>query len=231
MNHDETFIVASSKAWHAQDFDQFREGMPGVWLYVDNSRKLLELVQSVSPAFIFFLHWNWRVPSEVIEQNVCVCFHMTDVPYGRGGSPLQNLIIRGHKCTKLTALRMVQEMDAGPVYCKRELSLEGKASEIYLRAGKISWEIIKWIVETRPVPESQVGEVVIFKRRTPEQSQIPLNGPLRQFYDYIRMLDAPTYPKAFIEYGEYTIEFSDAVIDDDNELRANVRITLKGNES
>jgi methionyl-tRNA formyltransferase len=109
--------------------------------------------------------------------------------------------------------------------------LEGKASEIYLRAGKISWEIIKWIVETRPVPESQVGEVVIFKRRTPEQSQIPLNGPLRQFYDYIRMLDAPTYPKAFIEYGEYTIEFSDAVIDDDNELRANVRITLKGNES
>jgi methionyl-tRNA formyltransferase len=45
------------------------------------------------------------------------------------------------------------------------------------------------------------------------------------------MLDAPTYPKAFIEYGEYTIEFSDAVIDDDNELRANVRITLKGNES
>jgi methionyl-tRNA formyltransferase len=126
---------------------------------------------------------------------------------------------------------MVQEMDAGPVYCKRELSLEGKASEIYLRAGKISWEIIKWIVETRPVPESQVGEVVIFKRRTPEQSQIPLNGPLRQFYDYIRMLDAPTYPKAFIEYGEYTIEFSDAVIDDDNELRANVRITLKGNES
>ncbi len=24
----------------------------------------------------------------------CVCFHMTDVPYGRGGSPLQNLIIR-----------------------------------------------------------------------------------------------------------------------------------------
>ncbi len=37
--------------------------------------------------------------------------HMTDVPYGRGGSPLQNLIARGHTSTKLTAMRMTAEVD------------------------------------------------------------------------------------------------------------------------
>jgi len=37
---------------------------------------------------------------------------MTDVPYGRGGSPLQNLIVRGHTETKLTALRCVRDLDA-----------------------------------------------------------------------------------------------------------------------
>lgn len=68
------------------------------------------------------------VPEAVLIAAECVCFHMTDVPYGRGGSPLQNLIVRKHKKTKLTALKMTEEIDAGPVYCKRELSLDGSRS-------------------------------------------------------------------------------------------------------
>jgi len=55
---------------------------------------------------------------------------MTYMPYGRGGSPLQNLIVRGYRHTKLTALRMVEEFDAGPVYLKEDLCLEGNAEEI-----------------------------------------------------------------------------------------------------
>ena len=53
----------------------------------------------------------------------CVCFHMTAVPYGRGGSPLQNLIIQGFSSTLITALKMVKELDAGGVYTKRTRSL------------------------------------------------------------------------------------------------------------
>ena len=60
---------------------------------------------------------------EIIKRFECVCFHMADVPYGRGGSPLQNLIARGHRETKLTALRMVEDFDAGPVYSKMPLCL------------------------------------------------------------------------------------------------------------
>ena len=61
---------------------------------------------------------------------------MTDLPYGRGGSPLQNLIIRGHKKTKISALRMVNELDAGPIYFKRSLSLNGNAQKIYSSCSK-----------------------------------------------------------------------------------------------
>jgi methionyl-tRNA formyltransferase len=62
---------------------------------------------------------------------------MTDIPYGRGGSPLQNLIARRRKKkTKLSALRMVEELDAGPVYTKTNISLMGRAEEIYLVAEK-----------------------------------------------------------------------------------------------
>jgi methionyl-tRNA formyltransferase len=153
---------------------------------------------------------------------------MTDVPYGRGGSPLQNLILAGHTQTMLTALRMVNEMDAGPVYAKRSLSLDGSAQEIYLRAGKKSIEIIQWMIEHNPQPTPQVGEVVLFKRRKPEQSSLPSNGSLRNAFDFIRMLDADGYPNAFIEHGDYRINFKKARLDGER-LVAEVEIKLQNN--
>jgi methionyl-tRNA formyltransferase len=45
-------------------------------------------------------------------------------------------------------------------------------------------------------------------------------------YDYIRMLDAPDYPNAFIEKSGYLFEFTDAAFDA-GELTANVRIRIK----
>ena len=70
-------------------------------------------------------HWSWIIPATIHERFEVVIFHMTDLPYGRGGSPLQNLIVRGHERTMISAIRCVEEMDAGPVYLKRELSLHG----------------------------------------------------------------------------------------------------------
>jgi methionyl-tRNA formyltransferase len=93
---------------------------------------------------------------------------MTDVPYGRGGSPLQNLIVAGQTETKVTALKMVDEMDAGPVYAKRSMSMEGRAEDIYLRAGDLCWEMIRWMIAEEPVPQPQQGEVTKFIRRKPE---------------------------------------------------------------
>lgn len=44
---------------------------------------------------------------------------MTDLPYGRGGSPLQNLIVRNHYKTKISEIRVKKEIDSGPIYLKK----------------------------------------------------------------------------------------------------------------
>lgn len=225
---ENTYIVASCKSWHRSGFDDLRAQKKGRWIWVEKPDELLQIVKEASELrYIFFLHWNWRVPVEIWSCHECVCFHMTDVPYGRGGSPLQNLIALGHKSTKLSALRMVDEMDAGPVYTKREMSLDGRAEEIYIRAGRISFEIIQWMVASEPVAVPQHGEVVNFKRREPAQSALPQEGNLRLVYDHIRMLDAPTYPLGFIEYGDFRLEFSNAQLQED-EIVARVVIRKNG---
>lgn len=220
-----SYLFASCKPWHRASFEALQADGESKWAWVSTPEELLEAVSTLKPRYIFFFHWNWLVTSDIFSQHECVCFHMTDVPYGRGGSPLQNLIKAGHTSTKLTALRMVKEMDAGPVYAKRDMSLEGSAQEIYLRAGALSIDIAKWMVATEPTPTPQTGEVTLFKRRTPEQSALPTDGTLKSIYDHIRMLDAPTYPHAFIEYGNLTLTLRDATMVD-GELYANVKITL-----
>jgi methionyl-tRNA formyltransferase len=217
------YIVASSRPWHREEFDRRALGGDAGWCYVENKVQLLAAVERGNPEFVFFLHWNWLVPQEIYEAIECVCFHMTDVPYGRGGSPLQNLIARGKTETKLTALRMTGELDAGPVYAKREMKLDGRAEDIYRRAGRLSWDIIDWLVAEKPEPTPQFGEPVFFERRRPGQSVMPMAGTLTEIYNHIRMLDAPSYPAAFIEHGAFRLEFSHAELND-GQVRATVTI-------
>ncbi len=220
-----TYIVAGSKVWNRYDFNALTNNSPGKWIYVSSEDELLEALRCESPRYIFFLHWNWRVPMKIWNCFECVCFHMTDVPYGRGGSPLQNLILAGHDKTMVSALRMVEEMDAGPVYAKRPMLLAGRAEEIYARASAICIDIILWMIEAEPVPKPQLGEPVLFKRRKPVQSELPVFGDVSRIYNHIRMLDAPSYPRAFVDHGEFRIVFSNAqLMDGEVEARAVIKL-------
>jgi methionyl-tRNA formyltransferase len=225
------YIVAGCKSWHRRLFDQILSRLPGNWHYVGGRDELsLARVRELCPRYAFFLHWSWKVPSEILEEVECICFHMTDVPYGRGGSPLQNLIARGHRDTKLTALRMTAEFDAGPVYMKKDLSLEGGAEEIYLRASKVSAEMIQQIVQNEMKPSRQTGEPVNFRRRKPEESQLAKLDSLEQLHDFIRMLDAEGYPRACLSHAGYRFEFSRSALYD-GQVVADVHITVEPGRS
>ncbi|NJO53471.1 MAG: methionyl-tRNA formyltransferase [Bacteroidales bacterium] len=210
------YVVATIKPWNIEAFRRNSTALSGRWFLIDSPEDLTaQMLAHLRPRYVFFPHWSWRVPAEILSSFECVCFHMTDVPFGRGGSPLQNLIVRGFYETKLTALRMVDEMDAGPVYLKKPLSLDGRAEEIYVRAADLVWEMIGEMCRTEPVPKPQHGEPVVFPRRRPDQSELPSEADASALYDFIRMLDAPTYPKATIRWGQLRIEFDRAVLNGD----------------
>jgi len=221
------YIIAAVGDWNKELFTGFFDKNSSNWAYVSTPAELnKKLSEGFSPRYIFFPHWRWIVPVKILTEFECVCFHMTDVPYGRGGSPLQNLIVRGHKATVLTALQMEKGLDTGPVYLKKPLGLEGSAEAIYNRASQTAWQMITEIISDEMKPTAQQGEAVVFQRRIPEQSEIPNDLTLEQVYDYIRMLDAPGYPKAFMEKGLYQIDFDQAEFTA-GEVTARVKIKLK----
>ena len=223
-------IVATIKTWNISEAEDFISNNKdkNICLITNKNDLTYERVSGINPKYIFFPHWSWRIQKEIYNDFECVIFHMTDLPFGKGGSPLQNLIVQGIEKTKISAVKVVEDMDSGPIYLKQNLALEGNAEEIFKRAAKIIFhDMIPYIMEHNPKPIPQKGSSVIFSRRKPEESNIAELSDLKTVYDYIRMLDAEGYPKAFIETDELLIEFLGAHFDKDL-VTAKAKIKVKG---
>ncbi|EPY2289526.1 formyltransferase family protein [Clostridium sporogenes] len=220
-------IIATIKSWNVKNADKFRIDNyyeHDVFIITNKDDLTYEKVSRINPEYIFLPHWSWIIPKKIYETFNCIVFHMTDLPFGRGGSLLQNLIERGIENTKISAIKVDDGIDTGDIYFKESLNLNGTADEIFIRASEIIFKkMIPRIISEKIIPETQKGEIVQFKRRNPLESEIFSNFHLEKIYDYIRMLDAEGYPGAFIKFGKYKLEFSRASLKN-NKIIADVEI-------
>ena len=223
------YVIVSSQPWFknhpkSDDFKEFD------FIEIYKKEELtLEYLAKINPRYIFFTHWNWIVPSDIFKAYECVVFHTAPLPYGRGGSPIQNLIVRKHKTAPVCALRMTEVIDGGPIYCSKEVKLQGTIDEIFKEIAVVVEELIIYICRCEPTPKAQIGEPFYFKRLTQVDNEISEHLMLDEIYDRIRMVDGQNYPKAFMKYGSYKIEFSRASLAE-NELVAQIRI-VKNDDS
>ncbi|MDD5194080.1 MAG: methionyl-tRNA formyltransferase [Candidatus Omnitrophica bacterium] len=233
MKKKKKIIIATIKPWNIAIAKKFHDTFRGKYQVIIISSKsnfTYQRIRTINPEYIFFPHWSWKIAAEIYENFNCVVFHMTDLPFGRGGSPLQNLIVRGKTKTKISAIKVVKDIDAGSIYLKKDLSLKGPAQSIYEKASKIIFnEMIPRIVGNRHLPKPQRGRVVFFKRREPRESRIPAGSSIKGIYDHIRMLDAYDYPHAFIETKDFRIEFTKAY-KDGNSVVAQARIKKRSDD-
>ena len=214
-------VIATVKEWNINNYFELKKELENeysLYLLTNKDELSFENIEKINPKYIFFPHWSWIIPQKIYENYESILFHMTDLPYGRGGSPLQNLITNKIYNTKISAIKVTKELDEGDIYLKENFDIsKGSAREIYENASNLIFsELIPKIIENNLIPTKQAGEIVIFKRRTPEQSNIKtLNDiSINNLYDFIRMLDAPSYPKAYLELDNLKIELFEVIIKD-----------------
>lgn len=221
------YVIATIKPWNIRNFARSFGKKKNFHLITKKEGLTSEKLRKINPRYIFFPHWSWMIPAEIWSKYECVVMHETDLPYGRGGSPIQNLVVRGHTKTKISAIRVGAGFDTGFVYVKRNLSLKGTAQEIFERASKTVFsDIIPFMIRKEPKPRPQRGKAVVFKRRKPEEGDLAHAKTLHEVYDLIRMLDAEEYPKAFLETKGLKVEFSRARFKN-GKLEATVEIFKK----
>ncbi|MGJ0308752.1 methionyl-tRNA formyltransferase [Aliarcobacter cryaerophilus] len=212
----ENIIIATVKEWNIENFYKLKKKYKNkynFYLITDKEELNFKNIYEINPKYIFFPHWSWFIKEDIYSNFDCVVFHMTDLPYGRGGSPFQNLIINEVYDTKISALKVDGGLDTGDIYLKEKLNISiGSAEENFIKLSNVIFErMIPNFLENILNAKKQEGEIIEFKRRTPEQSNInTLNEiSINSLYDFIRMLDAEGYQKAYLELENLKIEFSE----------------------
>jgi len=160
-------------------------------------------VTDYNPDFILFYGWSWMVSKDIINNYKCIMLHPSRLPKYRGGSPIQNQIIRGENNSAVTLFLMDENMDSGPIVFQEEMSLSGKINDIFDRIEDLGYKgTIQFLDNPTDGVEQKDDEATYFERRSEEQSEITLgdlkNKSAEYLYNKIRMLDDP-YPNAFIK--------------------------------
>lgn len=201
-------VIASSKPWF---FISEKIRKKNQILFIKNKSDLtIRKISNFNPDLIFFPHWHWIVPNQIHEKYNCILFHTAPLPFGKGGSPIQNLILLGYESSPVCALKMTSKLDSGPIYGEKNLSLDGPLSKILQRLNEIVNEFIFELIDFLPEPKNQKGKEFIFKRKSKKDNLIPAEVSMKDFFNRIRMLDDISYPSSYIKYGDFIIEFKDS---------------------
>ena len=208
MKNNNKILIITKKVWSAYNFKKLKKK----FFKVSNNLNYTK-IKKFNPKIIFFIHWSKMIEKKIYNNFECIQFHSSDLPIGRGGSPIQNQILMGIKNTKITAFKVTKKLDGGPIVLKKPIKLRGTAQEIYIDMEKISLKMISEISKMKKlIYKKQKGKVLIFKRRLENQSEIKTNkiSSTKKLYDFIRMLDAKNYPKAFIKLNRFIGRLSNA---------------------
>ena len=220
------YVVASSKDWY-KEYPKSKEYDDLNIIEIKTKADLtLELLEKINPRYIFFPHWNWKVDSEIFERYECVVFHTAPLPFGRGGSPIQNLILRNIEKTPVCALRMTEILDGGPIYDSIEVTLDGTITEIFSKIAVCVEKLIIKICQENIEPKEQSGTVVSFNRLTYADNELKSEYSIKELYDRIRMVDGLDYQRAYLNFGKNKIEFTEAHLDK-HCLIAKIKIQIK----
>ena len=131
--------------------------------------------------------------------------HESDLPKGKGWSPLTWQILVGENKIPVTLFEAVKGVDAGDIYLQKHIKLSGKEllQEIKHLQGLITIDLILSFIKEYPnnKKSKQKGKSSFYKRRTLEDSELDIDKSIREQFNLLRVCDNERYPAFFIIDG------------------------------
>jgi len=155
---------------------------------------------------VFFLSYFRIVDRKFLENNSYnVVVHESDLPKGRGWAPFFWQVIEGRNHIPVVLFEAVEEMDAGDVYLKQYIELEGHELHDELREKQA--HVTKELVETfmdKYFADSiekapQEGEPTYYSKRTPQESKLDAHKTIAEQFDLLRTVNNSDFP-AYFDY-------------------------------
>lgn len=217
------YLIITRKIWKKSNFSCLNKD------YIIENNINFKKIHTIKPKLIFFIFWSKYIPENIFKKFTCIQFHAADLPNFKGGSPIQNQILKNIKNTKISAFRVNDKLDGGEICLKKPLNLSGSAQKIFVNLEDKVIKMIKIISKRKKINfVKQLGKGTFYKRRKPKDSELNFKKQknIIELYNFIRCTDADGYPKAFLDFKNFKLEFFNAKIKKKN-LYAEIKISKK----
>ena len=167
--------------------------------------RLFETHETLTAGDVLFILSYQRVvppPTLALHKNNLVV-HASDLPQGKGWSPMPWQIVEGRNDIVFTLFEAAAGVDAGPYYDKQCLHLNGTElfDEWKTLQSQMVVNMIRSFLAAYPhtVPREQKGQESFYRKRTREDDKLDVQKPLADLFDHVRICDPEHYP-AWFEY-------------------------------
>lgn len=207
------FLFDSTNDWIASKLDNME------WLSKFENKflftKYYNLDEAESQDVLFMLGCTNIVSEEKIRQHgLCLLVHESNLPYGKGFSPVQWQILEGKNEITASLLRASSKVDSGEIVDQVLMKFEG--SELLPQIRSIQAEATKKLISKflgrypkyRLRKQKNVGEF-FFRKRVRSDDELDLQLSLSEQFNHLRIVDNDRYPAFFIKDGvKYYLKIS-----------------------
>src|SRR5688572_10533795 len=143
----------------------------------------LATLREARPDAIAVVAYGKILPDEVLEIPPlgCVNVHASLLPRHRGASPIQAAILAGDRETGVSTMKVVTELDAGPVYLVRRIAIGDRedAASLSDRLARLGAELLvetfRGLAAGALAPRPQAGEPTFTRPLTREDARVDWN--------------------------------------------------------
>ncbi len=131
--------------------------------------------------------------------------HASDLPKGRGWSPVVWGVLRGEKAITVSLIEAADPVNSGRVYGKfrSKLAKTDLWDDINAKLAKLIVRCLNHVVRNpNAKPRAQKGKPTIYRRRRSDDSRIDPNQSIASQFDLLRVCDAERFPGFFELYGQ-----------------------------
>jgi methionyl-tRNA formyltransferase len=129
------------------------------------------------------------IPASLLDRALWLNVHPSLLPRWRGAAPIERAIMAGDEESGVSVIRLVEELDAGPIGAQRNLSIGGDtiAGDVYAETGRLAPELIDEALANESF-SPQVGEPTYAEKIGPADRELDWSRPPKELHDRIRAL-------------------------------------------
>jgi methionyl-tRNA formyltransferase len=133
--------------------------------------------------------------------------HESDLPTGRGMSPMTWQILEGNNEIVVSLLEATDEIDAGLVYYKEIIKLTGNelAEDWRKLQAEATFKLLNQFIKNFPynIGNIQNGEATYYPKRNSNDSKMDIHKTIAEQFNLLRVVDNERYPAWFEINGVY----------------------------